>query len=50
MIIDSVEYDLESGDVVLVAPSEFHSFENRNDFPVTLLAIKFPNLKGDKAS
>ena len=50
MIIDSVDYDLQTGDVVLVSPGESHSFENRTGSPVTLLAIKFPNLKNDKAS
>jgi mannose-6-phosphate isomerase-like protein (cupin superfamily) len=50
LIIDSVAYDLQTGDVVLVSPGESHSFENRTDSSVTLLAIKFPNLKNDKAS
>jgi len=50
MIIDSVDYELEKGDVVLVAPNEFHSFEAPKHSSASLIAIKFPNLKDDKVS
>lgn len=48
MYIDSVEYELEKGDVILVAPNESHSFEAPVTTEAQLLAIKFPNLKRDK--
>ena len=50
MYIDSIEYVLEKGDIVLVAPNEFQSFEALGDSPANLIAIKFPNLKSDKVS
>ena len=50
MHIDSREYNLEKGDVVIVAPNESHSFEASNQSPASLLAIKFPNLKSDRVS
>ncbi len=50
MKIDSVEYQLEKGDVVLVAPNETHSFEAAVDTPASMIAIKFPNLKDDRVS
>lgn len=46
--VDSKEYSLEAGDVVLVEPNEAHSFEVISDAPVSMIAIKFPNLKKDK--
>lgn len=48
MYVDSIEYRLETGDVVLVEPKEAHSFEGLSDTPARILAIKFPNLKTDK--
>lgn len=48
MIIDTITYELEKGDVVLVAPNEFHSFEALTTSAAQVLAIKFPNLKDDK--
>ncbi len=48
MYIDSIEYRLETGDVVLVEPTEMHSFEGLSKSPGYMLAIKFPNLKTDK--
>ena len=50
MIIDSVEHELEKGDVVLVSPNETHSFEATADSPASMIAIKFPNLKDDRVS
>jgi quercetin dioxygenase-like cupin family protein len=50
MFVDSVEYHLENGDVVLVAPNESHSFEALEDSTARILAIKFPNLKNDKVT
>jgi quercetin dioxygenase-like cupin family protein len=50
MIIDSVEYELQNGDVVLVAPNESHSFAALENSPASILAIKFPNLKNDRVS
>ena len=50
MVIDSVEYELEAGDVVLVDPNESHSFEASTHSPANLLAIKFPNLKNDRVT
>lgn len=50
MKIDSVAYELEKGDVVLVSPNEIHSFEASADSPASLIAIKFPNLKDDRVS
>ena len=50
MHIDSTEYELEKGDVVLVAPNESHSFEASEDSSASIIAIKFPNLKSDKIS
>jgi quercetin dioxygenase-like cupin family protein len=50
MHIDSTEYELMKGDVVLVAPFESHSFVASDENPACLLAIKFPNLKSDKIS
>ncbi|MHA1135696.1 MAG: cupin domain-containing protein [Candidatus Thorarchaeota archaeon] len=50
MYIDSKEYELEKGDVVLVAPNESHSFEASEHSPASLIAIKFPNLKSDRVS
>ena len=48
MYVDSVEYRLEAGDIVLVEPNEVHSFEGLSDEPGSMIAIKFPNLKTDK--
>lgn len=50
MYIDSIEYMLEKGDVVLVAPDESHSFEASDTSLANLIAIKFPNIKNDKVS
>ncbi|MGY5858374.1 MAG: cupin domain-containing protein [Candidatus Thorarchaeota archaeon] len=50
MHIDSTEYELEKGDVVLVAPDESHSFEAPKHSPASIIAIKFPNLKSDRIS
>ena len=50
MIIDSAEYELEKGDVVLVSPNETHSFEAAADSSASIIAIKFPNLKDDRVS
>ncbi|MHA1930105.1 MAG: cupin domain-containing protein [Candidatus Thorarchaeota archaeon] len=50
MKIDSVDYELEKGDVVLVGPNETHSFEAVADSPASMIAIKFPNLKNDRVS
>ena len=50
MKIDSVEYELENGDVVLVSPNETHSFEATADSSARIIAIKFPNLKDDRVS
>lgn len=50
MKIDSVEYELEKGDVALVNLNESHSFEAYPDSHGSLLAIKFPNLKSDRIS
>ena len=46
--IDALEYELQKGDVVLVAPNETHSFEAALDSPASMIAIKFPNLKDDR--
>jgi quercetin dioxygenase-like cupin family protein len=48
MYIDSIPYELETGDVILVEPYETHSFEALPTSEARLLAIKFPNLKTDK--
>ncbi len=48
MKIDSVEYELEKGDVALVYPNESHGFEAYADTPASIIAIKFPNLKSDR--
>ncbi len=50
MKIDSIEYELNKGDVVLVSPNEIHSFEAAADSPASMIAIKFPNLKADRVS
>jgi len=50
MRIDSVEYELKKGDVVLVNPNETHSFEAPADSSASIIAIKFPNLKVDRLS
>lgn len=50
MYVDSIQYKLEIGDVVLVSPNESHSFEALEQSPASILAIKFPNLKSDKIS
>ena len=50
MKIDSLEYELQKGDVVLVSPNETHSFEAALDSPASMIAIKFPNLKDDRVS
>jgi len=50
MKIDSLEYELEKGDVVVVGPNETHSFEAPADSPASMIAIKFPNLKEDRVS
>ncbi|MGY5872472.1 MAG: cupin domain-containing protein [Candidatus Thorarchaeota archaeon] len=50
MTIDSEEYDLENGDVIVVSPNELHSFSASTDSSASLLAIKFPNLKDDRTS
>ena len=47
MYIDLTEYELEKGDVVLVAPNESHSFKAPEHSPASIIAIKFPNLKND---
>jgi len=48
MYINSVEYRMESGDIILVEPNETHSFEGLHNNVGQMLAIKFPNLKTDK--
>lgn len=48
LYIDSTEYIMEAGDVVLVEPNEMHSFEGLSNSIGHMLAIKFPNLKTDK--
>jgi len=50
MHIDSTVFDLEKGDIVLVAPNESHSFEASAHSPADIIAIKFPNLKSDRIS
>jgi quercetin dioxygenase-like cupin family protein len=50
MYIDSKEYVLRKGDVVLVAPNESHSFEASEGSSASIIAMKFPNLKNDKIS
>ncbi|TFH08002.1 MAG: cupin domain-containing protein [Candidatus Thorarchaeota archaeon] len=50
IVIDSAEYELEKGDVVLVAPNEFHSFIALENSDANIIAIKLPNLKNDKVS
>lgn len=40
-------HQLEKGDLVVVNPGEAHHFETYNE-PVTVIAIKLPNLKDDK--
>ena len=50
MHIESMEYELEKGDIVVVAPNESHSFEASANSPANLIAIKFPNLKSDRIS
>lgn len=48
MVVDSISYQLEKGDVVIVAPNEYHSFEALPSIVAQILAIKLPNLKDDK--
>ena len=48
MIINDTRYDLNEGDVVIVAPNEAHSFETEQNETGRILALKFPNLKDDK--
>ena len=50
IFIDSTKYTLESGDVVLVNPGEFHSFQAPLDSDSNIIAIKVPNNKHDKIS
>ncbi|MGY5881456.1 MAG: cupin domain-containing protein [Candidatus Thorarchaeota archaeon] len=50
MVINSTEYHLESGDVAVVAPNDFHSFEASAHSSANIIAIKFPNLKSDRVS
>jgi mannose-6-phosphate isomerase-like protein (cupin superfamily) len=50
MRIDDLIYDINKGDVILVSPNEYHSFEAPAETPAQLLAIKFPNLKTDNLS
>ncbi len=42
------DYILHRGDVLLVEPKEFHSFEAYLGQAASMLAIKIPNLKDDK--
>ncbi len=48
MFINDTRYDLNEGDVVIVAPNEAHSFETEQNETGRILALKFPNLKDDK--
>ena len=42
------EYLLNRGDVLLVDPNEFHSFQAYPAQAASMIAIKVPNLKDDK--
>jgi quercetin dioxygenase-like cupin family protein len=42
------DYILHRGDVLLVEPNEFHSFETYPEQAASMIAIKIPNLKNDK--
>jgi quercetin dioxygenase-like cupin family protein len=46
--VDQETIELEDGDILVVDPSEIHSFEVVGNTPARLLAMKFPNLKDDK--
>ncbi|MHA2140262.1 MAG: cupin domain-containing protein [Candidatus Thorarchaeota archaeon] len=48
MGVDETLYDLDEGDVVLVEPGEWHWFETPKGDDVNIIAVKLPNLKGDK--
>lgn len=48
LYIDDTCYELNEGDVVIVEPGEFHSFQTRNDKLGRIIALKFPNIKDDK--
>ncbi|MGY5856280.1 MAG: cupin domain-containing protein [Candidatus Thorarchaeota archaeon] len=48
MFINDTRYDLNEGDVAIVAPNEAHSFETEPNETGRILALKFPNLKDDK--
>ena len=50
IFIDGTQYILEGGDVVLVDPGEFHSFQAPMDTNGSIIAIKVPNIKDDKVS
>ncbi len=50
IFIDGTQYLLESGDVVLVDPGEFHSFQAPLDSDSSIIAVKVPNIKDDKVS
>jgi len=43
-------YEMEEGDVALVEPGEEHWFEAPSTHDVTVVAVKMPNLKDDKAT
>ncbi len=46
--VNDIRYDLHEGDVAIVEPGEFHSFERRTNTKGRILALKFPNIKDDK--
>ena len=46
--VDQAIFDLEEGDVALAEPGEQHWFVTPEGDDVTIIAIKFPNLKDDK--
>ena len=41
-------FELEKGDIIVVEPGEAHWFETYPDQPLEVIAIKCPNLEGDK--
>lgn len=47
-IVNGTHFYLESGDLLVVMPNEFHSLEAPESEDAILVAIKFPNLKSDK--
>ncbi|MHA1637456.1 MAG: cupin domain-containing protein [Candidatus Thorarchaeota archaeon] len=48
MNVDEASFILDNGDIVVVDPDESHSFKAEFGVDVTIIAIKFPNLKSDK--